>query len=213
MEHYATTHETPNRRIRWVQDDHYQSEGSFAYETEEETAKAVREEREALVDGRYVALGAIVETRCPTCEGWVLRDSLWGIVIEPDIAKLVEFAEHSLVIPADVTPADCCPEPAGLSADSLIVRKVLSISTAHIPETQARRIVGSGPTYEPDFGGLRKVDTGFGWIVWDLADSVSDACRPDWLRPIIERCRDLGCSMVEFDRDAETDDRLPSFDW
>lgn len=102
MQTFAITHETADRRVRWVYDEYYQSEGSYAYDTEEETAAAVAEEQEALNTGRYVALGAIVETKCGACGQWEEHDSLWGIVIEPDEKELVAFADHSLDIPAAV---------------------------------------------------------------------------------------------------------------
>jgi hypothetical protein len=77
-------------RVRFVYDEEYQSEGSYAYDTEEETAAAVKEEQDKLNSGDYVALGAIVQHKCPCCEEWTSGDSLWGIVADSgaDLAKL-----------------------------------------------------------------------------------------------------------------------------
>ena len=84
-------------RLRWVYDDEYQTVGSYAYETPEETEAAEQWELERLADGRLVPLGCIVEQRaeckCPHCDGWHETDGLWGIVIEPTTEALLAFAQ------------------------------------------------------------------------------------------------------------------------
>ena len=92
-------------RFRWVYDEHYETRGSYACETEEETKQAEDREIESLNSGRFVALGCIVELRCepnchcPACPVWYDSDALWGIVIEPDHDKLREFALESMEYP------------------------------------------------------------------------------------------------------------------
>lgn len=102
FEHYETTHETDGRRVRWVYDHEYRSEGSFAYDTEEETAAAVAEEETGLRSGSLVALGAIVETR--GCKEWETQDSLWGIVVSVD-ADLEKLGTEILDIPPTLAEA------------------------------------------------------------------------------------------------------------
>ncbi len=99
MNPYTTTHKTDTSRVRWVWDKDHQTVGSYEYDTEEETEEAEAWELERLADGRLVPLGAIVETKCSHCGSWVCQDQLWGIVIEPEEAKLIEFANHSLDLP------------------------------------------------------------------------------------------------------------------
>jgi len=101
MEHtYETTEHGPLCRVRWVYDEHYQTVGSYCYDTTEETEEAEREELAKLESGEWVALGAIVETRATEAHPWTESDSLWGIVVESDPSKLREFAEHSLDLSA-----------------------------------------------------------------------------------------------------------------
>jgi len=91
MEVYETWDNEDGSRVRWVYDEFYQTVGSYAYDTEEETKAAENWELERLRDGRLIALGCIQERKCPTCGQWEEKDSLWGIVIEPDTEKLREF--------------------------------------------------------------------------------------------------------------------------
>lgn len=95
---YTVTNETENSRVRWVHDEGYQTVGSYAYDTEEETREAENYEIEQLSTGNWVALGAVVETRCPTCNQWGETDSLWGIVVPID-EDLESYAKSSLALP------------------------------------------------------------------------------------------------------------------
>lgn len=106
-------------RCRWVHDEHHETRGSYGYDTEEETRAAEDHELAQLESGAWVALGCIVERECRyeerhEVEGtgedmqrlapgsprpflgegthWHETDSCWGIVIEPDHAKLDEMA-------------------------------------------------------------------------------------------------------------------------
>lgn len=71
-----------NQRIRLVYDEDHETEGSYGYETEEETKAAEDYELDMLAQGIWVVLGRIIEERCPHCGSWTETDALWGIVIE-----------------------------------------------------------------------------------------------------------------------------------
>lgn len=87
-------------RVRWVHDDDYQSEGSYAYETEEETRLDIENEQAKLASGEWIVLGAIVEKKCSTCEHWHECDSVWGVVVDPvkeDLGELaIDFFRHEI---------------------------------------------------------------------------------------------------------------------
>jgi len=92
-------------RVRWVHDEHHETRGSYGYETEEATRAAEDEEIAKLASGEWVVLGCIVEEQCGACSEWRERDSVWGVVIEPDDVKLDEYATWSFgpfVAPVDV---------------------------------------------------------------------------------------------------------------
>lgn len=92
------THEThpdrlrPDQRIRLVYDEHYETRGSYGYDTEEETKAAEDSEIERLESGEWAVYGRIEETRCPACGGWGTTDSLWGIVVENTEKGCIEAA-------------------------------------------------------------------------------------------------------------------------
>jgi len=70
-------------RVRLVYDVHYQTVGSYAYDTEEETKEAEDYEIAQLEKHEWVALGRIEEKPCNgECGGWIVVDSLWGIVVD-----------------------------------------------------------------------------------------------------------------------------------
>lgn len=87
------------KRVKWVYDESYQSEGSYAYDTEEETAKAVKEEQEKLDSYEWVALGAITEEKCSLCRYWHATDSVWGIVTENKSSHLEQLAKDLGIFP------------------------------------------------------------------------------------------------------------------
>jgi hypothetical protein len=98
MELYKTTHATDWRRVRWVHDYDYNPEGLISGGTEAETQEAIDIERTGLDNGSLVALGAIVQTKCPGCEQWQDKDSLWAIVIDAD-EDLEAWGTENLDIP------------------------------------------------------------------------------------------------------------------
>ena len=96
MEIFARWILSDGRRVIWQYDEDYQTVGSYAYETDEETKKAEEWELERLQDGRLVALVFCIESKCETCGHWAPVDSLCGIVIEPDEATLKKFFLESV---------------------------------------------------------------------------------------------------------------------
>lgn len=89
---FAFTNQTDTARVRWVYDEGYDPETGWGLD-EPEQSKAVAEERAKLETGALVALGAIVETKCPACGAWERGDSLWGIVT-PGGEELNTLAEE-----------------------------------------------------------------------------------------------------------------------
>ena len=101
MTTYEIRNMAPGVRCHWIYDEIHETRGSYAYETEEETRAAEDEEIAKLESGEWVVLGCIVETQCHHCGEWKERDACWGIVIEPDGAKLDEYARWGM----DLRPA------------------------------------------------------------------------------------------------------------
>jgi hypothetical protein len=85
--------EWKGRTYTLIDDEGYQTRGSYAYDTPEETKKAEDDEIAALDSGELVALGCIVTEpcegpHCKACSGVVEVESLWGIVIEPETTAI-----------------------------------------------------------------------------------------------------------------------------
>lgn len=107
---FATYHQFDHngKHYRLVYDEGYQTRGSYAYDTEEETKAAEDEEIAKLYSGEWVVLGCIVTApccgveqvggvqHCEACTGTVEVDSLWGIVIENDTAKVEQFCKENM---------------------------------------------------------------------------------------------------------------------
>lgn len=80
------------------------------------------------------------------------------------------------------------------------VRKMLDLSTKHMPETN------------PDFMNVRVFETGFGYVVFVSDEPAEDG--PAWLAPVWEYAQNADCLIINFDSDAETyPDLFPSWDW
>jgi hypothetical protein len=88
----------PNVRFWWVYDPYHETRGSYAYDTEQETRDAEDAELANLESGTWVALGCVVQHRCPWGE-WHDGDSLWGIVMGGTDAELAQFESDM-----DLTP-------------------------------------------------------------------------------------------------------------
>lgn len=99
MDTFHTQEIDANTRVRWVWDGMYETRGSYAYDTEEETKRAEDEELAKLESGEWAALGMIVETRCPHCNLWKEHESVWGVVIDVNTEALDGFAAESGLLP------------------------------------------------------------------------------------------------------------------
>lgn len=97
MIHYQTTHETETSRVRWVYDTEYSPEDSWGL-PEPDNSIAIENEKKELESGNFVALGAIVETKCEKCGNWDQYDSLWGIIVNVD-DDLKEIGDYQLNFP------------------------------------------------------------------------------------------------------------------
>ncbi|MBB6193172.1 hypothetical protein FHS51_003428 [Sphingobium wenxiniae] len=53
--------------------------------------------------------------------------------------------------------------------------------------------------------------TPYGWFVW-ASEEPGDDVQPD-LVAVMTRARALGAEYINFDRDADEIDELPTFDW
>lgn len=79
-----------------------------------------------------------------------------------------------------------------------MLKHMLDLSTAHMPCTK------------PDFGKARHQENEYGFVVW-VGDIVDEA--PDWLEPIMRNARGNNCILINFDRDADTDDEFKTYEW
>jgi hypothetical protein len=87
------TYDRPDgSRVRLVYDEDHVP--FYGLDTEEETREAIAREQAMLDSAEWVALGAIVEKQCPTCETWHEKDSVWGIVVENNEKGFAEAAEQ-----------------------------------------------------------------------------------------------------------------------
>lgn len=99
------------------------------------------------------------------------------------------------------------------------VHKYLDLSTAHLTESDAKALEPYG------MGDLdhspRVIDHGYGaWVnVPDIDgpddDEDAQALRDSYpsLAICIEKARQLDCTWINFDRDAPTEEGLPTHDW
>jgi len=78
--HTYEIHTEGTTRYRLVLDEFYQTRGSYAYDTEEETKAAEDHEIELINNGTWHPFGIIEEKQCLHCLAWKEEDSLWGIV-------------------------------------------------------------------------------------------------------------------------------------
>lgn len=110
--------------VRWLYDDDYSTQGSYAYDSDEETRQAEEYETGKLNSGEWVALGYVVED--VHGEDY---ESLWGIVIEPLTHKMVEFFQHyTPAVPSAIDVAQArydraCAERVSAAADLVRLRE------------------------------------------------------------------------------------------
>jgi hypothetical protein len=97
--------EADGRRYTAYYDEHYETRGSYAYDTPEETKAAEDEELASLGSGKWQVVGIVTSElkptppHCSTCtcvqpDSWQETDSCWGIVIEDGRKAIEEFARN-----------------------------------------------------------------------------------------------------------------------
>lgn len=80
------------------------------------------------------------------------------------------------------------------------------ISTGHVSEETANAI------YDGGLGDLMK--SVYGWIIWVCPDAEIDPYEwPQDLATVVDWAREQGYMYVMFDRDADTIEGLPIYDW
>lgn len=93
-----------------------------------------------------------------------------------------------------------------------MIRRFLDLSTAHVSEE-----TGSWLDRQtlPDLATYPHVHemVGTGWFVWADPDPSPETQVPDDLRALFTYARSQNCDYILLDRDAETLDELPTFDW
>lgn len=92
-----------------------------------------------------------------------------------------------------------------------VIRKFLDLSTAHLP----RHIIGILNSFE-NIVAYNHTEYGtFMWVPDDPQESNDGMAEPIPVEVVAVQlyARNLGCDYVLFDRDAEIDDALPSWDW
>lgn len=84
-----------------------------------------------------------------------------------------------------------------------MIEKALVLSTCHVHPGQM-----NGDTLNT--GGLRSFSHEYGWVIF-----VYPKCPnvPEWLRAIHSRAVKKHCTMILFDRDANSSKKFRSYDW
>jgi hypothetical protein len=80
-----------------------------------------------------------------------------------------------------------------------MIENILTLSTAHLPETS------------PDFYPARAIEHEYGYVVFVFADPPSPF--PGWLTPIMGHALKSKCTLILFDRDAPTDPMFRTYEW
>lgn len=91
------------------------------------------------------------------------------------------------------------------------IRKFLDLSTAHLPEQYGSERLAGAP-------GVTAYEFAYGWLMWvpdDPAESSAAGDEPVPAEILLVQlyARLHGCDYVLFDKDAETNTDLPTFDW
>ncbi len=92
-----------------------------------------------------------------------------------------------------------------------MIRKVLCLSTAHIPTQDA------GERLRSDGYGVLLYEYGFAMFVpFDVAVGIGSQAgvtrfHPEWLIPIVVAAQD--CTLILFDGDEDVDPRFKTYDW
>lgn len=90
------------------------------------------------------------------------------------------------------------------------IRKVLDLSTAHLPERYGQTLSG--------VDGVVAHAYEYGWLLWvpndptESSEAMDDEVPPEILK-IQLYARGLDCDYVLLDRDGDIDDNLPTWKW
>lgn len=92
----------------------------------------------------------------------------------------------------------------------MTIRKVLDISISHLPMEQ-------GATLN-ELDGVVAHEYQYGWLMWvpndpDESNLAMEEQAPENILMLQRYARDLDCDYIMFDRDAEPEDQLPSYEW
>jgi len=92
-------------------------------------------------------------------------------------------------------------------ADEPAIEPMLVISTAHVKQPDAEWLDQMAYC---DGGPVVYAKGEYGWLI---PTTLSDADYPEAVRAGLAYARTLGCDWLMYDRDADTVDALPSFEW
>lgn len=92
-----------------------------------------------------------------------------------------------------------------------VIRKFLDLSTAHLPQSVMEGLSG----FENVVAYTHGEYGAFLWVPDDPQESndFMDEPIPAEVLAVQLYARSLGCDYVMFDRDADTDEALPTWDW
>lgn len=90
---------------------------------------------------------------------------------------------------------------------TLEIRKVLVLSTVHVPPELAKSLDSMASPSWPVCGGPW---AGYGWFMYAHEPNLD---HPPELNPVFEFARENGCDYVLFDCDACEVDILTKYDW
>lgn len=94
------------------------------------------------------------------------------------------------------------------------VERMLTISTAHITEDTARAIEDALAKGAQPFGLTVFSKGDYGWMIYaPVAEDAGPSQVPDELDNALAHTRDLACTWLCLDRDAEKTHALSEFDW
>jgi len=84
------------------------------------------------------------------------------------------------------------------------VATMLDLTTGHMPSS------------DPDFSGMRHVSHEYGFIVFVNGDTDIDEDTsgvPDWIKPAYLLAQKHDCILINFDRDGDQIEDLPTWEW
>lgn len=100
--------------------------------------------------------------------------------------------------------------------DQISIRKVLVISTAHVPQYVARWLDEQGEfaaNHEPEsqWPDLHIAVHKYGWTVF--VEDEPSLIIPAELNAVIDMAREMGANYVELDAEGDKIDGLPTWEW